>query len=113
MNRGDVWLVNLDPTVGEEMRKSRPAVIVNNDDVGVLPLCIIVPITDWKENFNSRVWMVRLEPASSNGLTKASAADCFQIRVVSKERMIRRIGRLMEIEMTEIGISLAGTLGIM
>lgn len=48
MNRGEVWLVNLDPTIGREINKIRPAVIVNNNAVGILPLKIIVPITDWK-----------------------------------------------------------------
>ena len=38
MKRGEVWQINLDPTVGSEIRKTRPAVIVNDDAVGVLPL---------------------------------------------------------------------------
>ncbi|GIV65215.1 MAG: hypothetical protein KatS3mg046_475 [Bellilinea sp.] len=46
MRRGEVWLVNLDPTLGAEMRKTRPAVIVSSDLVGILPLRIIVPLTD-------------------------------------------------------------------
>lgn len=35
MGRGEVWLINLDPTVGAEIKKTRPAVIVNNDTVGI------------------------------------------------------------------------------
>ena len=38
MRRGEVWLINLDPTIGAEIRKTRPAVIVNDDAVGILPL---------------------------------------------------------------------------
>ena len=49
MHRGEIWLINLDPTVGAEIKKSRPAVIVNVDEVGVLPLRVIVPITTWKD----------------------------------------------------------------
>jgi mRNA interferase MazF len=41
-------LINLDPTVGAEIQKTRLAVIVNDDGVGVLPLRVIVPLTDWK-----------------------------------------------------------------
>jgi hypothetical protein len=37
MGRGEVWLINLDPTVGAEIKKTRPAVIVNDDAVGILP----------------------------------------------------------------------------
>jgi mRNA interferase MazF len=46
MHRGEVWLINLDPTVGAEIRKAKPAVIVNDDAVGLLPLKVIVPITE-------------------------------------------------------------------
>ncbi len=62
MRRGEVWLINLDPTVGAEIRKTRPAIIVNNDAVGILPLKVIVPVTDWKKRYASAPWMVRLDP---------------------------------------------------
>jgi PemK-like, MazF-like toxin of type II toxin-antitoxin system len=51
MRRSEIWLVRLDPTVGTEISKTRPAVIVNDNAIGVLPLKVIVPITDWKECF--------------------------------------------------------------
>jgi mRNA interferase MazF len=51
MRRSEIWLVRLDPTVGTEISKTRPAVIVNDNAIGVLPLKVIVPITDWKEIF--------------------------------------------------------------
>ncbi len=38
MRRGEVWLINLDPIIGAEIKKTRPAVIVNDDAVGILPL---------------------------------------------------------------------------
>jgi mRNA interferase MazF len=46
MNQGDIWLINLDPTVGAEIKKTRPAIIVNDNTLGRLPLKIIVPLTD-------------------------------------------------------------------
>ncbi len=46
MQRGEVWLINLDPTVGAEITKTRPAVIVDDDAIGVLPLKVIVPVTE-------------------------------------------------------------------
>jgi len=49
MFRGEIWLTNLEPTIGAEMRKIRPVVIVNDDEAGTLPLRIVVPITDWKD----------------------------------------------------------------
>lgn len=107
MQRGEVWLINLDPTVGAEIRKTRPAVIVNDDALGVLPLRVIVPITEWKDRYAVAPWMVRLEPDAENGLTKTSAEDTFQVRSVARERFVRRIGRLSDAAMQEIAQALA------
>lgn len=107
MRRGEVWLINLDPTVGAEIRKTRPAVIVNDDALGILPLRVIVPITEWKDRYAVAPWMVRLEPDAENGLTKTSAADTFQVRSVARERFVRRIGRLSDDAMQEIAQALA------
>lgn len=96
MLRGEIWLVNLEPTVDSEIRKTRPCIIVNDDAIGVLPLKVIIPITDWKESFNIRPWMVRLDPDSENGLVKISAADTFQIRSVAESRLIRKVGLINE-----------------
>ncbi len=41
MRRGEIWLINLDPTIGAEIKKTRPAVIVNDDAVGIRELKII------------------------------------------------------------------------
>jgi len=46
MNRGDIWLINLSPTIGAEITKTHPGVIVNDDAIGTLPLKVIVPITE-------------------------------------------------------------------
>lgn len=70
----------------------RPAVIINDDAIGVLPLRVIVPITGWKDQFQDAPWMVKLEPEPNNNLQKISVADCFQIRSVSTLRFVRRIG---------------------
>jgi mRNA interferase MazF len=52
MKQGDIWLINLDPTIGAEIQKTRPAIIVNDDSLGKLPLKIIVPVTDWKDRYD-------------------------------------------------------------
>jgi mRNA interferase MazF len=106
MNRGDIWLVDLDPTVGAEMRKLRPAVIVGDESVGLLPLRVIVPITEWKPHFGLTAWMVRLDPTADNGLAKTSAADTFQIRSVAVQRFRRPLGMVSEAAMREITAAL-------
>ncbi len=51
--RGEIWLVNFDPTVGAEIKKVRPAVVISSDSVGKLPIKLIAPITDWKTYFSA------------------------------------------------------------
>ena len=46
MKQGEIWLINLDPAIGAEIKKTRPAVIVNDNSLGKLPLKVVVPITD-------------------------------------------------------------------
>jgi mRNA interferase MazF len=93
MRKGEIWLINLDPTIGAEIKKTRPAVIVNEDAIGILPLRVIVPLTDWKDRYTIAPWMVQVDPDDENGLSKPSAADAFQIRSVSVERLTQRVGK--------------------
>jgi mRNA interferase MazF len=60
VKRGEIYLVNFDPTVGAEIRKTRPAVIVSEDAIGILPLRVIVPLTDWKDRYAVAPWMVSI-----------------------------------------------------
>jgi len=92
VKQGEIWEINLSPTVGAEIKKKRPAVIINDDAIGVLPLRVIVPLTSWKESFSGAVWMVKILPDSDNKLKKVSAIDCFQIRSISTRRFIKKIG---------------------
>jgi mRNA interferase MazF len=112
MKRGEIWLINLDPTIGAEIKKTRPAVIVSSDAVGTLPLKVIVPLTDWKDRYAVASWMVKVELDTHNGLEKSSAADTFQVRSVSVERFVRKQGRLAEALMSQISEGLGRVLEI-
>jgi len=112
MKQGEVWLLNLDPTIGAEIKKIRPVIIVSDDSLGKLPLKVIVPITDWKERYDIAPWMIRIDQNSKNGLTKESSADCFQVRSVSQERFVKKLGYISDIEMDEIRIGLSKVLSI-
>jgi mRNA interferase MazF len=111
MKQGEIWLINLDPTVGAEMKKTRPAVIINDDELGKLPLKIIVPITDWKEHYNIASWMIEITPSKQNGLSKKSSIDCFQVRSVSKSRLIKRIGEISITDILRIQEGIMGVIG--
>ena len=102
MQRGEIWLVNLDPTIGSEIRKKRPAVIVSSDLVGILPLKVIVPFTDWKDRYDQAPWMVKIDPERQNGLSKPSAADALQIRSVSQQRLVKKLGALSPVQVAKI-----------
>jgi mRNA interferase MazF len=102
MRKGEIWLINLDPTVGAEIRKTRPAVIVSEDAIGVLPLRVIVPLTDWKERYAVAPWMIQILPDAQNGLSKPSAADVFQIRSVLQERFVQCLGALNRDQLRQV-----------
>jgi len=112
IKRSQVWLVTLDPTVGAEIQKRRPCVVVSHDLIGALPIRVVVPITEWQERFAGRVWSVRLVPDGRNGLTKDSAADALQVRCVSEDRFVRLLGVLSTDDMIDISAALAIVLDI-
>jgi mRNA interferase MazF len=105
MRRGEIWLYNADPTVGDEISKTRPCIIVNNDDIGTLRLKVIVPITGWNEVFAQVPWMIRIETTAENNLSKLSTA-------VSQQRLIKKVGIVAEEIMQEISNALAIVLNI-
>jgi mRNA interferase MazF len=109
--RGEDWLVDFDPAVGAEIRKSRPAVVVSMDTIGRLPLRIVVPITDWKAQYASFPWFVELPADASNGLTKDSGADCFQAKSVSETRFLRPLGQVTLTQMDDIASGIALCVG--
>lgn len=106
MKQGEIWEINLSPTIGSEIKKKRPAVIINDNAIGVLPLRIVVPITEWKDRFKESIWMVKIEPDSKNKLTKPSTIDTFQIRSVSTKRFLREIGSVSSKILDEIKLAI-------
>jgi len=112
MKQGEIWQINLDPTVGAEIQKIRPSIIVSDDSIGKLPLKIIVPLSDWKDHYSKVPWMVRVSPDQTNQLIKISVADCFQVRSISEERFIRKVGEVDLTNMVFIKKALALVLSI-
>ena len=92
MKQGTIWLVNLDPAVGVEIKKNRPCVIVNSNRIGKLPLKIVAPLTDFKKHYKKVPWMVIVQPTKENGLLKTSVIDLFQVRSVSQKRLVKKLG---------------------
>jgi mRNA interferase MazF len=112
MKQSEIWLIDLDPAKGAEIQKKRPAIIVNDNRLGKLPLKVIVPITEWKERYEIAPWMVKIEPDASNGLSKTSAIDCFQIRSVSQDRLLKKLGFVDRVTLQEIKEALGKVLDL-
>ena len=109
--RGEIWYVKFDPTIGSEIQKTRPAVVVNEDWIGRLPLRIVVPITDWNSDYEALPWIIRLPVTPQNGLEKISGVDTFQVKSVSVERFENIIGTVKASELTEIAAGIALCVG--
>lgn len=105
--RGEIWLVNFDPTIGTEIKKIRPAIIVSSDAVGKLPIKLAAPITDWKDYFAQNLWHIKLDPDTLNNLTKVSAVDVLQLRGMDIQRFIHKLGDLPVKKMAEITTAIA------
>ena len=87
VQRFDVWLVTLDPTVGSEIRKTRPALVVSPDEMNAhIATVIIAPMTTKGRSYPTRV------PCTFQGKSGNVVLD--QLRTVDKARLVKRLGRL-------------------
>ena len=111
MKTGEIWLVNFSPSVGDEIGKTRPAVVVGNDRIAGLELRIVVPITGKKHPI--RPWHVKIRPSGTNNLTKESLVDCFQLKSVSKRRFGRKIGSLSVQDIDTVKVCIAEVLDLL
>ncbi|MCW6036293.1 type II toxin-antitoxin system PemK/MazF family toxin [Spirulina subsalsa FACHB-351] len=94
--RGEIWLVDLNPTRGQEIQKTRPVIIISTDIFQKIPLRIIIPITTWQDKFNSRPFMIKLVANAQNKLNQDSSANVLQVRSISLERFIKKVGHISD-----------------
>jgi mRNA interferase MazF len=111
VTRGDIWTVRFDPSEGDEIRKIRPAIVMSIKQAGRLELHIVVPITEWQPQFSKYFWMILLLPTSTNGLSKESAADAFQIKSVSANRFQTKLGVVTPGEIDRIATAIVFCIG--
>ncbi|MBI5567358.1 MAG: type II toxin-antitoxin system PemK/MazF family toxin [Chloroflexi bacterium] len=92
VKRGDVFWANLDPTVGVEIKKTRPVVVVSNNVINQhSQLVIVVPLTTNVTRLSPSHVLI---PAGEGGLSQDSKAVTEQIRAMDKRRLASRIGLL-------------------
>ena len=106
MRRGEVYWIGFDPSVGGEIQKTRPAVVVSNDAANsVLNRALVVPLTSQTRRLYPGEAFVRL-----NGELRKAMAD--QMTTVSKQRFRSRLGELTPDEMTKVEDAILLQLGI-
>jgi mRNA interferase MazF len=105
--RGEVWCVEFNPTKGDEIQKLRPAVVISTDSFNPLKTKLVVPLTTWQERFSNAQWMVKIVADSNNGLDHDSAADALQLRCVSYERFVTKLGEIQISVLDEIATAIA------
>ncbi|PVW17298.1 type II toxin-antitoxin system PemK/MazF family toxin [Marixanthomonas spongiae] len=104
MKQGDIYEVYLDPTLGSEQSGRRPAVIFSGNLVNELVNTVIVcPLTSKLKRYKGNLIV---EPTKENGLSKTSEVMTIHIRSISKERILKKYGKLTEAEFEQIVESL-------
>ena len=110
--RGDIFLVNFDPTLGAEIRKTRPALVLQNDIANrSSPITIVAAITS---KFDETLYPTEvLIPAQGKaGLSVDSVVLLNQLRSVDKKRLVKRLGKLSAEHLAQVDRSLRISLGL-
>jgi mRNA interferase MazF len=109
-HRGDIYLVNLDPTIGSEINKTRPALIISNDINNQAAATVtVLPITSSTEKIYPFEAYI---PSQESGLHKDSKAKCSQIRTIDKKRLVRAIGKLSSDKLHDVEKAMLIHLGV-
>ncbi len=110
--RGEVYLVSFDPTMGAEIQKTRPALVLQNDIANRHSLITIVAAI--ASHFEERLYPTEvLVKAPEGGLSSNSVVLLNQIRSIDKRRLIRRLGALKGSTMGEVGRAIQISLGLL
>lgn len=102
IKQGDIYIVNFDPQIGSEIKKTRPALVVDSDIFSNMKIRMLVPITSYQKKFDTYPWMYKIENTPKNGLTKLSIVNTQQTKYASTDRFINKIGAIEKDELEEI-----------
>ena len=99
--RWNIFLANLDPVIGSEQGKTRPVLVISEDQINrILPVVNVLPLTSRKAGRKIYPNEV-LIPKGVGGLTKESIVLCYQIRTLDKKRLIKKLGTIDSVELQE------------
>ncbi|HAC63268.1 MAG TPA: PemK family transcriptional regulator [Cyanothece sp. UBA12306] len=104
--RGEIWQVNLAPTIGQEINKKRPVIVISSDLYSPIALRIVIPVTTWQDKFINRPFMVKIYKNNLNGLIRNSAGNVLQIRSIATQRFINKLGLISSKIMEQLLLAL-------
>ena len=109
--RGEIYLVNFDPTLGSEIKKTRPALVIQNDVANQhSPITIVAAITS---KYDGRLFPTEiLIPADSGGLKQDSVVLLNQIRSIDGQRLVKRIGNVEPDLMKKVDLAIKISFGL-
>jgi mRNA interferase MazF len=110
--RGEVYLVSFDPTIGHEIRKPRPAVVIQNDVSNQYSPITIVAAISSKFGTPAHPREVPLQSSAKTGLSQPCAVILNQIRSIDRTRLVKRLGTLDSATMRNVDDALAISLGL-
>ncbi len=100
MNQGEIWLTDLEPVKGSEQGKVRPVVIISGDTLNTnLPIVIACPLSSVLKNYET---CVVIKKSPENGLSSDSEIISFQIRTLSKQRLIKKLGKITKFQLDQV-----------
>jgi len=111
ITRGEVYLVNFDPTVGSEIKKTRPALVIQNDVSNKYsPIIIVAAVTS---KYDDKLYPTEiLIKAGEAGLKEDSVILLNQIRSIDKSRIVKKLGKVNTITLKRADIALKISMGL-
>ena len=108
--RGEIWLVSLEPVVGHEIGKTRPALVISNDRNNQFAETVtVIPITSKAEKIYP---FEAFLPRQETDLPQNSKAKCNQVRTIDKRRLIKLVGKVSDQKLEEVKQAILIHLGI-
>ena len=102
MKQGEIWDINLGNDYETDGGGNCSVIVINDDTIGILPSRVIVPLTEWQDEYGDAIWLIRVDPNNDNNLNQTSAVDAFQVHTIPTSRFIKRIGTVSVQELQHI-----------
>jgi mRNA interferase MazF len=110
-SRGEIYLVNFDPTIGSEIKKTRPALIIQNDISNEFsPITIVAAITS---KYDDKLYPTEiLISKNEGGLTQDSVVLLNQIRSIDRQRLVKKVGKISDQKIKKVDSAIKISLGL-